>query len=103
MVKADDLPSPGTVFPVRDQYSGGSRAYCLWSILCRSSSNLHRLDSDSWWMVPLESEQRVLDRGVGVVEHDVGEIARRDILQRAQHLRPHLGNDGKNVKGGHSA
>ena len=46
-------------------------------------------------------EQRVLDHGVGVVEHDVGEIARRDIL-RTQHLR-HLFRTDKNVEGGHRA
>ena len=44
MDKADDLPLPWTVFPVRSQYSEGSRTYCLWSIFCRSSSKLHRLD-----------------------------------------------------------
>ena len=36
------------------------------------------------------------------MEHDVGEIARRDVLQRTQHLRL-LFWTGKNVKGGHSA
>ena len=56
MDKADDLPPPGTIFPIRGQYSERSRAYCLWSILCRSSSKLHRLGFGIWWIVPLESE-----------------------------------------------
>ena len=101
MDKADDLPSHGTVFPVRGQYSEGSRAYCLWSILCRSSSRLHRLCFIVCWMAPLAIEQRVLDCGIGVVELDVGEIARRDILQRSQHFNLFFCT-GKNVKGGHS-
>ena len=101
MDKADDLPSHGTVFPVRGQYSEGSRAYCLWSILCRSSSRLLRLCFIVCGMAPLAIEQRVLDCGIGVVELDVGEIARRDILQRSQHLNL-IFRTGKNVKGGHS-
>ena len=36
------------------------------------------------------------------MEHDVGEIARRDILQPTQHLTLPF-HIGKNVKGGHSA
>jgi hypothetical protein len=53
MDNADDLPSPGTIFPVRGQpeYSEGPRAYyCLWSILYRSSlaSKLHRLSIDMY-------------------------------------------------------
>ena len=56
MDKADDLPSPRTIFPIRGQYSERSRTYCLWSILCRSSSKLHRLDFRIWWIVPLASE-----------------------------------------------
>ena len=55
MDKADDIPSLGTIFPVRDQYSEGSRAYCLWSILYRSSSKLHRLDFGVCWIIPLVS------------------------------------------------
>ena len=102
MDKGDDLPSPGTIFPVRGQYSEGARAYRLRSILCRSSSELHGLDFDIWWIVPLVSERRVLDYGVGVVEHDVGEIARRNILQRTQHLCLHF-YTGKNVEGRHGA
>ena len=54
------------------------------------------------WMAPLATEQRILDRGVGVVEHDVGEIARRDILQRSQHLNLRS-RVCKNVEGGHGA
>ena len=56
MDKADDLPSPGTILPIRSQYSEGSRAHCLWSIFCRSSSKLHRPYFDVWWYVPLSSE-----------------------------------------------
>ena len=46
MDKADVLPSHGTIFPDGGQYTEGSRAYCLWSIFCRSSSKLHRLHFD---------------------------------------------------------
>ena len=53
-------------------------------------------------MVPLAVKQRVLDYGVGVMEHDVGEISRRNILQRSQHLS-HLFRTGKNVEGRHNA
>ena len=56
MDKVDDLPSPWTIIQIRGQYSGGSRAYCLWSILCRSSSKLYRPDFGIWWMLTLESE-----------------------------------------------
>ena len=56
MDKADDLPTYGTIFPIRSQYSEGSRAYCLWSILCRSSSSLHRLHFSICWMVSLAVE-----------------------------------------------
>ena len=56
MDKADDLPSAGTIFPVRGQYSEGPRAYNFWSILRRSSSKLHRLDFDIRWMDPLAPE-----------------------------------------------
>ena len=35
------------------------------------------------------------------MEHDFGEITRRDKLQRDQHLN-HLFRTGKNVEGGHS-
>ena len=56
MDKADDLPSPGTILPIRAQYSEGSRACCFWSIFCRSSSKLHRPDFDIRWNVPLVSQ-----------------------------------------------
>ena len=56
MDKADDLPSPGTIIPIRGQYPEGSRAYCFRSILCRSSSELYRVHFDDWWMAPLASE-----------------------------------------------
>ena len=52
-------------------------------------------------MVPLAAEWRILDHGVGVVEHDVGEIARRDILQHDHHFL--LLRSGKNVKRGRMA
>ena len=44
MNKDEDLPPLGTNFPVRGYYLAGSQTYCLWSILCRSSSKLRRLD-----------------------------------------------------------
>ena len=53
MDKGDDLSLPGTILPVRGQYSGGPRTYRLWSIRCRSSSKLHRLDVGIHRMVPL--------------------------------------------------
>ena len=69
MDKDEDLPTPGTNFPVRGYYLAGSQTYCLWSILrvCRSSSKLHRLDF--WYLSSLTSgiwiKRRVLDHGVG--------------------------------------
>ena len=56
MDKADDFPTLGTIIPFRGQYSEGSWPYCHRSILCRSSSKLHRPNFDSWWIVPLASE-----------------------------------------------
>ena len=56
MDKVDDLPSPGSIFPVRGQYSEGPQTYCLWSIFYRSSSKLHWLCFDMCWMVPLATE-----------------------------------------------
>ena len=53
-------------------------------------------------MAPLAVEQRVLDRGVGVVEFDVREIASRDILRLSQLLNL-FSRTLKNEKGGHSA
>ena len=53
MDKDDDLPSPGTILPVWGQYSEGPWTYRLWSIRCRSSSKLHRLDVGIHRMVPL--------------------------------------------------
>ena len=47
-------------------------------------------------------EQRVLDRGVGVVELDVREIASGDILRRSQLLIV-FSRTCKTEKGGHSA
>ena len=53
MGKGDDLSPPRTILPVRGQYSEGPRTYRLWSIRCRSSSKLHRLDAGIHRMVPL--------------------------------------------------
>ena len=55
----DDLPSSGTIFPVR----GIQKDHELivfggpYSVVRHPSYTLmHRLDIDTWWMVPLASE-----------------------------------------------
>ena len=102
MDKGDGISPPGTILPVRGQYSERPRTYRLWSIRRRSSSKLHRLGVDIHRMVPLAVGQRILGYGVGVVGHYLGEKTRRGVLQPI-HYPNLLLCVGKDVKRGRSA